>query len=225
MATIPNLAGIATAELVEQIGGSGFKASYINWARTLQMLRDHAPGWLPEVVLTSSGALLHQAPVGAYLLICFKHMDGTITPAVPQAIMDARNNAVQYDKITSRDITDTHRRGICLAASLTFGLAYELWAKMPLESGYRAEDENQEQPQPEYTGKPLDGVWEGCTMQDREFIEATRITLEEYADMEDWSGAHDFLGRTEISQENKLRLWSLLPSKTRTALKREASNG
>lgn len=76
-----------------------------------------------------------------------------------------------------------------------------------------------------YTGKPLDGVWEGCTMQDREFIEETRIMLEEYAEMDDWSGAHDFLGRTDISQENKMRLWSLLPSKTRTALKREAANG
>lgn len=76
-----------------------------------------------------------------------------------------------------------------------------------------------------YTGKPMDGVWEGCSMADREFIESVRMTLEEYAEMEDWSGAHEFLGRSDISQENKLRLWSLLPSKTRTALKREASNG
>ena len=50
--------------------------------------------------------------------------------------MDHRNNAIPYDKITARDITDTQRRGMCLAAAMTFGLAYELWAKMPMESGY-----------------------------------------------------------------------------------------
>ena len=51
--------------------------------------------------------------------------------------MDHRNNAIPYEKITARDVTDTQRRGTCLAASFVFGLAYELWAKMPLESGYQ----------------------------------------------------------------------------------------
>jgi hypothetical protein len=55
--------------------------------------------------------------------------------------MDNRNAAIAYDKITARDVTDTHRRGACLAAALTFGLAYELWAKMPLESGYGQPEE------------------------------------------------------------------------------------
>ena len=82
------------------------------------------------------GSILHRAPVGAYLLIRFRHTDGTTTPEVPQAVMDNRNNAIPYDKITARDITDTQRRGTCLAAAFIFGLAYELWAKMPLETGY-----------------------------------------------------------------------------------------
>ena len=43
MAELPNLAGVATAELVETIGGGNFKASYINWSRTLNLLRTHAP--------------------------------------------------------------------------------------------------------------------------------------------------------------------------------------
>ena len=51
--------------------------------------------------------------------------------------MDNRNNAIPYDKITARDISDTQRRGMCMAAAMTFGLAYELWAKMPLENPYR----------------------------------------------------------------------------------------
>lgn len=60
--------------------------------------------------------------------------------------MDTRNAAIPIEKITARDITDTHRRGVCMAAAFTFGLAYELWAKLPLESGY---PEHAEQPPPD----------------------------------------------------------------------------
>lgn len=139
MDKLPNLAGIATANLVDKIGTGKFTASYINWARTVQMLREHAPGWMPELVPAVDGGLLHLAPVGAYLLIRFRHLDGTLTPAVPQAVMDTSNKAIPVERITARDVTDTQRRGVCMAAAFTFGLAYELWAKMPLESGY-AED-------------------------------------------------------------------------------------
>lgn len=140
----PNLAGIATVDLIEKIGGGSFSASYINWSRTMHLLRDNAPGWLPELVTNADGGLLHRAPIGAYLLIRFVHIDGKTTPAVPQAIMNNKNNSIALEAITSRDVTDTQVRGICKAAALTFGLAYELWAKMPLESGY-AEQENPEQ--------------------------------------------------------------------------------
>jgi len=140
-AELPVLSGIATKDLVEHIGTGSFKASYINWSRTMELLRKHAPGWMVEFVFNAEGSPLHQAPVGGFLLMRFRHVDGTVTPEVPQAVMDHRNNSIPYDKITSRDITDTHRRGSCLLAALQFGLAYELWAKMPLESGYRVAEE------------------------------------------------------------------------------------
>jgi hypothetical protein len=132
---LPNLAGVATQDLVEKIGTGKFSASFINWSRTLQLLRAHAPGWLVEAVPSTDGSLVHRAPVGGYLLIRFRNGD-LVTPEVPQAVMDTRNAAIPFDKITARDISDTHRRGACLAAAMTFGLAYELWAKQPLESGY-----------------------------------------------------------------------------------------
>lgn len=144
--TFPNLAKVATADLVDHIGTGKFTAAYINWARTMQLLREHAPGWLPEMVLAPDGYVLHQAPMGAYLLIRFRNGEA-VTPAVPQAIMDSRNAAIPVDKITSRDITDTHRRGVCMAAAFTFGLAYELWAKLPLESGYHGEDADKMPPE------------------------------------------------------------------------------
>jgi hypothetical protein len=147
MAEIPNLAGKAPKELVESIGTGRYSADYINWARTMNLLHEYAPGWMPETVmrLNEHGhpeSSLWPAPVGATLMIRYVHVDGTVTPAQEQAVMDNRNNAIPFDRITARDVTDTKRRGSCMAAAVIFGLAHELWAKMPLESGYpEAQDE------------------------------------------------------------------------------------
>jgi hypothetical protein len=141
MTNLPNLAGVASKDLVEKIGSGSFSAAYINWSRTMNLLRTHAPGWLVDYVPAEDGSLLHKAPVGAYLLIRFQNMEsGALTPALPQAVMDHKNKSIPFDRITSRDITDTQRRGMCMAAAMHFGLAYELWAKMPMENGYKSEE-------------------------------------------------------------------------------------
>jgi hypothetical protein len=75
-----------------------------------------------------------------------------------------------------------------------------------------------------YTGKPMDGVWEGCSAEDRLRIESVSVTIGEYADMEDYKGAHEYVHGLGLESEDKMRLWSLLPSKTRSALKREQAN-
>ena len=143
--TLPNLAGVATKDLVEKIGTGKFSAAYINWSRTMQLLREHAPGWLVDYVPAEDGSLLHRAPVGAILMIRFRNMEtGAVTPALPQAVMDHRNKAIPFDKIDARDITDTQRRGMCMAAAMHFGLAYELWAKMPMENGYKSSGDSTE---------------------------------------------------------------------------------
>ena len=134
---LPNLAGVISKQDVESKGSGSYKADYISWARTMQLLHQHAPGWLPDAVLADGGGLLHCCPNGCYLLIRFTHTDGSATPAVPQAVMDNRNNAIPFDKITARDITDTHRRGLAMAAALQFGLASELWAGNMGENPYR----------------------------------------------------------------------------------------
>ena len=140
MKELPNLAGIATKDLVETKGGGSFSASYINWARTLNLLHQHAPGWQVEAVVAHDGGIVFHTAVGGYLMMRLVHSErGLRLPAVPQAIMDNRNNAIPSDKITARDVTDTHRRGACLVAAMHFGLAYELWAKDELESGFASE--------------------------------------------------------------------------------------
>jgi hypothetical protein len=148
MAQFHNLAGVVTNDLVEKIGGGSFAASYINWSRTLQLLRQNAPGWTVETKEAADGGILFQAPVGGYLQLRVLHEDGTAGAWVPQAIMDNRNKAISYDKISARDITDTQRRGACLCLAYSFGLGAELWAKMKLEAGWGQAEEAGEAPKP-----------------------------------------------------------------------------
>lgn len=209
---IPNLAGVATSDLVEQIGTGKFSASYINWSRTMALLREHAPGWQPELVNAPDGYVLHQAPVGAYLLIRFRNGDVT-TPPVPQAVMDVRNAAIPVERITARDITDTHRRGVCMAAAFTFGLAYELWAKLPLESGY-AEQEAPKPPAVKH--RPVDGA---DVLPERKAIcEEVAQAIAKCMETQDVIGAYgEWEGLTD--PEEKTYTWSFLDAPTRKALK------
>ncbi len=223
---LPNLAGIATQDLVEQIGGSGFKASYINWSRTMQVLREHAPGWLPVLgTVRDTSEIVHRAPVGGYLMIAFE-LGEVSTPFMPQAIMDHKNNAIPYDKITARDITDTHRRGICMAAAMTFGLAYELWAKLPMESGYQAEKSGMDEMIEKIVQadvKPDAGVYDSLSTLDQMRADKIAQTGIEYFDQGDIAGAHEYLIRAfgpDDPTEFKVAVNSLLDSKFRTALKK-----
>lgn len=216
MAELPNLAGIATAELVEKIGGGNFQASYINWSRTLNLLRTHAPGWMPELVPTTSGTILHEAPIGAFLLIRFRHLDGTKTPEVPQAVMDTRNAAIPAAKITARDITDTHRRGVCMAAAFTFGLAYELWAKVALESGFGEHAAEPAKP----NGRPTDGAWEAMGEEEQAYLLKVAASVVDTLDAEGADRAHAYIEGLQLAAEEKIALWTRLDSKVRAALKK-----
>jgi hypothetical protein len=62
--------------------------------------------------------------------------------------MDNRNNPIQFEKVSARILTDTHRRAMCACAAFSFGLAYELWAKDPVEDPHR------EEPAPKAAAKP-----------------------------------------------------------------------
>lgn len=209
-ATLPNLAKVATADLVENIGTGNFKASYINWSRTVHLLRENAPGWEPEIVLTPNGEVLHRAPVGAFMMLRFRNGD-RVTEAVPQAVMDNRNAAIPFDKITARDITDTHRRGICLAAAMTFGLAYELWAKMPLEKGFSEADDSEPNRQ---TGKKLDGPITSITGLEKA-IKAFVSDMGKISTFEEWyvlkNASADLLAQAERDHPDWWNGWNGQP--------------
>jgi hypothetical protein len=136
MADIPQLKGLVTKDMVKTIGTGRYAAEYVPWSKIAELMQKHAPGWMPECVPNADGDVLHRAPVGGYLQIRFVHLDGTATPAYPQAVQDNRHAAIPYEKITARDLTDTQRRGWCLAAAAVFGIGVELWTRDALEQGY-----------------------------------------------------------------------------------------
>jgi hypothetical protein len=125
MSHYPYLAGTIKADDVRQKGSGSYAADYISWAKTMQLINEHAPGWLPEM-----GDLGFAPDQTAYVNVRFAHAEsGKTTPWFPQSVMDNRNKPVPAEKISARDITDTHRRGICSAAACFFSLGYELWAR------------------------------------------------------------------------------------------------
>ena len=131
--TIPNLGGVIKAEDVFEKGSGSYTASYVAWAKTSQLLRDHAPGW-GFYLAAKDEEYVWKAPDGSGYLMCFFENGEQRTPLFPFPIMDNRNNPIQCEKISARTFTDSHRRALCACAAFAFGLAYELWAKEEIES-------------------------------------------------------------------------------------------
>ena len=141
----PNLDDAISKLDVEKKGSGSYQAEYINWCKAAQLLRTRAKGWQFELRTTldvnGHDTDVFRAPNGTgYLKGFFRAPTGSgfcDTPDFPQAIMDNRNQPKQWDAITSRDVTDTHRRCMCTAAAAHFGLAWQLWAKVDIENPMR----------------------------------------------------------------------------------------
>ncbi len=136
----PNLGRVITSDDVSTKGTGNYKAEYVNWCRVAQLLREHAPGWEFHLRPTAEGSHIWAAPNNTgYVVGHFSGPDGQTTPDFPQAVMDNRNAPVALDRISARDLTDTHRRCLCTAAAAAFGLAWQLWAREPIEDPDRDE--------------------------------------------------------------------------------------
>jgi hypothetical protein len=148
----PSLAGVIRKDDVYQKGTGSYAASYVPWARIAQLLRQHAPGWEFHLKPVEGGSLVHKAPDSSgYVLGYFDGPDGYMTSDFPFPCMDHRNNPIQFDKVSARVLTDTHRRALCAAAAFHFSLGYELWAKQELEDA-------KAQPAPAATSKPQEAA-------------------------------------------------------------------
>lgn len=127
---LPYLAGVVTANDVRQKGSGSYAADFVSWAKIMQLINKHAPGWMPQLAITPEGDNVFKAPNNTgYVQVSFVHHEEGETMEWPQAVMDNRNNPIPYEKISARDVTDTHRRAICSAAAAFFSLGFELWAR------------------------------------------------------------------------------------------------
>jgi hypothetical protein len=128
--TYPNLAGVITKDDVHSKGTGSYAASYVAWARIANHLHTHAPGWEFHLKPSPDRDHIWKAPDGSgYLVGYFTGPDDQATADFPFPVMDNRNNAIQFDKISARALTDAHRRALCACAAFTLSLGYELWAK------------------------------------------------------------------------------------------------
>ena len=131
--TLPNLAGvIKTTDIYKKM-----KFDYVAWAKTAQILREHAPGWQFCLDKSTSeegiSSYIFQAPDGTgFLMGYFEHIDTSVkTTLFPFAITDNANKALKT--ISAVNFQNSHRRCLCACACFTFGLAYELWAQIEID--------------------------------------------------------------------------------------------
>ena len=139
---IPNLAGIITKADIDTKGTGSYAASYVNWAKVAHLLHEHAPGWdfrLRPVDQYMQGQSTWAPDGTAFVVGYFEGPYGETLADFPFPCMDNRNNPIQLEKVSARILTDTHRRAMCACAAFSFGLAYELWAKDPVEDPHREE--------------------------------------------------------------------------------------
>ena len=132
--TYPNLAGVINKDDVFRKGTGSYAADYVSWARIANHLHTKAPGWEFALRESPDGGHVWKAPDGTgYIMGYFTGPEDETTVCFPYPCQDHRNQPIQYDKVSCRVLTDTHRRGLCAAAAYFFSLGYELWAREEIE--------------------------------------------------------------------------------------------
>ena len=128
--TIPDLSGLITKEDVNHINLGSHQINYVSWAKTSQLLKEHAPGWEFHLRQSNNDNWLFYAPDGTAFFMCyFTSPEGKSTAEFPFPVMDHRNNPLPVEKIHARVFTDNHRRSLCACACFTFGFAHQMWTQ------------------------------------------------------------------------------------------------
>ena len=137
--TIPDLSGLITKEDVNHIevktqrkdGSWGsYNIDYTSWAKVSQLLKQNAPGWEFNLRQSESSNFVWAAPDGTGFFVCyFTGPENQETADFPFPIMNHKNFPVAFKSISSRILTDNHRRAYCACACFTFALAHEMWSQ------------------------------------------------------------------------------------------------
>ena len=126
---VPYLGGELKKGETQQKG----RFDYAAWAVICNKLNNENERWQPGIRFNPDGLPYHICGNTAAVLIYFKEYEtGKETPDWFYPITDHKNNPIQLDKLTSWDINNGHKRGICSAAAGFFSLGYEIWAKEEL---------------------------------------------------------------------------------------------
>jgi len=133
--TIPDLSGLITKDDVNHIRvktqkGGSYEIDYISWAKTSQLLKQHAPGWEFHLRQSNSDNWIWASPDGTGFYMCyFTGPEKQQTADFLYPIMDHRNNPVKIENIHARLQSDNHRRAYCACSCFTFGFAHEMWTQ------------------------------------------------------------------------------------------------
>ena len=128
--SIPDLSGLITKDDVNHINMGNRQVDYTSWAKVSQLLKQHAPGWEFNLRQSESSNFVWAAPNGTGFFVCyFTSPEKEVTADFPYPIMDHRNNPVKFSEISSRVLTDNHRRAFCACSCFTFALAHEMWSQ------------------------------------------------------------------------------------------------
>lgn len=74
---------------------------------------------------------------------------------------------------------------------------------------------------PKREGQPTSGVWESLSESDQAKLTECAANCAEYFEADDVPGLVDYIERLGLDADRKAGLWTLLPSKQRTAIKKE----
>ena len=189
---IPNLWGVIRPDDVSQKGSGNFRADYMNWSLTYHHMHENAPGWTFRLLPwkdQDQPQFIHKAPDGTgYVLGQWIHKESGMTlPEFPQACMNHKNQPIMYEQCDARTLTDTHRRALCTSAAASFGLAGELWARVPVEDPHVevADDVPKNTPKPKanpFKSKPKSVVLE--MLEHFKAFGVTAVMIEEWAGVE-----------------------------------------
>ncbi len=102
------------------------------------------------------------------------------------------------------------------------GLGLYIYAGEDIPGGTQDAEQAAEPEKP--VGRPLDGAWEALSEDEQAAAQEHAAILAEYMAEDDAQGAVDYLDRISLTNEQKTGLWTLLPSKTRSAIKKELAS-
>jgi len=193
--TIPDLSGLITKDDVNHINMGNRQIDYTSWAKITQLIKQNAPGWEFNLRQSESSNFVWSAPNGTGFFVCyFTSPEKEATADFPYPIMDHRNNPVKFSEISSRVLTDNHRRAFCACACFTFALAHEMWSQEEVRDTALKNTVTDTQPQPQGDpvrdpSKPVVHPGFGARLTEKEkkdFIDMIRTFNKNYPSESDW---------------------------------------